>query len=71
MSIKVLGYRKYKLRNLWTISQQEKRNNTQHGNHLGIKKTSMRLFFVVAVVKKLYGHESLTFNDTVSWEVTS
>nr|GFB72125.1 zinc finger, CCHC-type [Tanacetum cinerariifolium] len=40
-------------------------------NYSAIEKTLMRLFFVVAIVKKIYAHESLTFNNIVACEVIS
>ncbi|GKE69535.1 hypothetical protein Tco_1527607 [Tanacetum coccineum] len=40
-------------------------------NYSAIEKTVMRLFFAVAIVDKIYAHESLTFNKIVACEVIS
>ncbi|GJU56828.1 hypothetical protein Tco_1234594 [Tanacetum coccineum] len=40
--------------------------NTQHMNYSGIEKTTMRLFFAVAIEEKIYAYDSLTFNDIVT-----
>ncbi|GJX46608.1 hypothetical protein Tco_0271798 [Tanacetum coccineum] len=46
-------------------------SNTQHGNYSVIEKTVMRLLLQLLQRRKIYAHESLTFNYTVACEVIS